>query len=66
MKIRTHFVFGKRNTVACGTHSGFVTHNVGEITCKRCLRTAALKSRANPPGKAVICNAKGQVIGLQG
>lgn len=45
MKIRTHFVFGKKNTVACGTRSGFVTVNVSEITCKRCLKTAALKAR---------------------
>ena len=41
MKIRMHYVYGKKNTVACGMKGGFITHNFREITCKRCLKTFA-------------------------
>ena len=52
MKIKTHYVYGKRNTVACGRRGGFLTTNYREITCKSCLRTLA--------HKAVVTNAKTQ------
>ena len=39
MKIKMHYMFGKKQIVACGKGNVLTTTNYKEITCKRCLRT---------------------------
>lgn len=34
-----HYMFGKKQQVACGRKNVLMTSNYKEITCKRCLRT---------------------------
>ena len=39
MKIKMHYMFGKKQQVACGKTNVITTTNFREITCKRCLKT---------------------------
>ncbi len=39
MKIKMHYLFGKKQQVACGRQNVLTTTNYREITCKRCLKT---------------------------
>jgi hypothetical protein len=41
MKIKMHYVTGKKLQVACGKKNVFTTNNFREITCKGCLKTTA-------------------------
>ena len=43
MKIKMHYLFGKKQQVACGRKNVITTTNFREITCKGCLRTAEHK-----------------------
>lgn len=44
MKIKMHYMFGKKQQVACGKKNVLVTPNYKEITCKLCLRTVVHKT----------------------
>lgn len=44
MKIKMHYVTGKKQNAACGRKNVFLTTNFREITCKRCLFTKAHKA----------------------
>jgi len=44
MKIRMHYLTGKKQRVACGKKNVFVTPNFHETTCGLCKRTAAYKA----------------------
>ena len=39
MKIKMHYMYGKKQIVACGKQNVLVTPNYKEITCKLCLKT---------------------------
>ena len=47
MKIRMHYLFGKKQKVACGKKNVLVTTNYREITCGLCKRTVAHKATRN-------------------
>ena len=44
MKIKMHYLHGKKQEVACGRKNVLVTTNYREITCKRCLATHVHKA----------------------
>jgi hypothetical protein len=39
MKIKMHYIYGKKQQVACGRKNVLVTTNYKEITCGKCLKT---------------------------
>lgn len=41
MKIKMHYMTGKKQLVACGRKNVLTTTNYREITCRRCLATWA-------------------------
>ena len=47
MKIKMHYLFGKKQKVACGKKNVLVTTNYREITCGLCKRTAVHKATRN-------------------
>ena len=44
MKIKMHYMFGKKQEVVCGCKNVLVTTNYKEITCKRCLVTRVYRT----------------------
>jgi hypothetical protein len=44
MKIKMHYLTGKKQQVACGKKNVLVTTNYREITCGLCKRTAVHKA----------------------
>ena len=43
MKIKMHYLSGKKQQIACGRKNVIATTNFREITCNGCLRTAEHK-----------------------
>lgn len=44
MKIKMHYMFGKKNRAVCGKRDVLLSCLHNEITCKLCLRTVAHKT----------------------
>lgn len=54
MKIKMHYLFGKKQQVACGRKNVITTTNFREITCRACLKTHEHKNVKTVANKLVI------------
>jgi hypothetical protein len=56
MKIKMHYLFGKKQKVACGNKNVLTTTNYREITCRKCLKTHAHRNTIS--GAAGVVNLR--------
>jgi hypothetical protein len=64
MKIKMHYITGKKQQVACGKQNVLVTTNFREITCKRCLKTHSHRKVKGNARTSVVVDSDGDFCAI--